>query len=368
MKRMNLIVCFTVFISRLLAQSASVSGKIMNEQGFPVPFASVILQGAKTGVHADSIGFFTINVTANAYLVVTAVGYVGDTVKLNGENNLSIMLKKNPKNMDKVVINGQTEQKPNSSAADNTTINDQAIGNGLHDTYQNMFNGQTISSGMGPGGGMPSRSVSSSPGFGNTFSGTFLPQFTHTEETRGSKYLFDKWVGGVVVDTANNIIDNKSYLFNYDKISRGILMTQDMKSAMEINKDQVKAFALKSDNGVFYIFEQVPGLENGNFLQQLVKGNKFLLYKSIKTKFIKSNYRTDGLTESGNNYDEYLDEFRYYVLQVGAKDYKEIELKKKSIKSVLSNQTDKVNAYFSQHADDSIDESFLKGLIIFLNQ
>src|ERR1700689_988858 len=99
MKKIKLTVCFVFLISLLFAQSGSVKGTIVNEQGLPVPYASIFLQGTKAGTHTDSLGFFTINITPDAYLIITAVGYDADTVKLNSQTDLSIVLKKNSKTL-----------------------------------------------------------------------------------------------------------------------------------------------------------------------------------------------------------------------------------------------------------------------------
>ena len=92
------------------------------------------------------------------------------------------------------------------------------------------------------------------------------------------------------------------------------------------------------------------------------------LYKSIKTKFEKADYTTNGMVETGKNYDEYVDEATYYVLPAGEKQVVTVELKKKSIKGAFPNEQEKVNSYLSDHRNDFINESFLIGFINNINQ
>ncbi|HSZ85168.1 MAG TPA: hypothetical protein VK787_04010 [Puia sp.] len=199
------------------------------------------------------------------------------------------------------------------------------------------------------------------------YTGSFLPQFNPKEDTKGHRYLFNKWVNGFVTDTANNVFNKTTYLFNYDKIGKSLLCTQDKNIVYEFSSSTIKSFVLQSDSGQ-YIFERISSLNNGNFIQQIVKGEKYSLYKSIKTTFIKSDYYSDGLIERGNRYDEYVDESTYYILLPGGKDCGKIEFKKKSIKAALPLESVKVNKYFSDHSDEDIDENFIKGLLTFLNQ
>src|SRR5579863_8773186 len=224
MKKMVLFVTLAIGVYIAApAQAISFTGSVRNENGLPISSALVSQKGTKTAMYVDSLGFFKININSNAVLIIAAQGYLTDTLYVGNDDKALIILRKGTKNLDNTDNAGSS--KPGTSNNINTAQN-QIVGNTLQDTYQNMFNGQTLNSAYVQG---PStaptvvHSISSSPGFGNTFAGTFLPQFTHTEETRGSKYLFDKWVNGVVVDTSSNIIDNNNYLFNYNKISRAIL-------------------------------------------------------------------------------------------------------------------------------------------------
>jgi hypothetical protein len=199
------------------------------------------------------------------------------------------------------------------------------------------------------------------------YTGSFLPQFNPKEETKGRRYFFNRWVNGMVIDTANNVFNKTAYLFNYDKIGKSLLCTVDRATVYELNSGSIKSFVLQTDSAQ-YSFERISAVNNGNYVQQIVKGEKYSLYKSIKTTFIKSDFYTDGMVERGNRYDEYLDETAYYVLFPGGKDWQKIELKKKSIRTVLSAESAKVNKYFRDHSDDDFDEDFIRGLVNFLNQ
>ena len=247
------------------------------------------------------------------------------------------------------------------------TMNNQTVGNTLSNfrETQNIFSGQSVQEGMS--GRTAFHDISRIP-TGALYTGASLPVFTHREDTRGSRYLFDKWVSGTVTDSGNNVISNNNYLFNYDKISKTLLLTQDMKSVIEIEKVGIKSFTLKNE-GNYIVFERVPLIDNSNFMQSLVKGNdKYSLYKSTKTKFEKSDFHSDGLVESGKPYDEYVDEVEYFVVFPGGKEDKKIIFKQKSIKDVFSSETEKLKSYFSQHREDTIDEAYLIALVLFLNQ
>ncbi len=201
-----------------------------------------------------------------------------------------------------------------------------------------------------------------------SFTAGLVPTFTAKEETVGSRYLFTKWVNGSVVNLHDSVFAKPSLLFNYDKVSKKLLLTENKSTAIEIFLDQIKSFSLKDDNKE-YNFERVAIINNNDFFQPLVKNeSKYSLYRLLQTKFIKANYSTNGISESGNKFDEYKDEVTYYIVLPGAREFKKAELKKKSIKQALSADAAKINDYFSAHEQDAVNEDFLVSLIKSLNQ
>jgi len=199
---------------------------------------------------------------------------------------------------------------------------------------------------------------------------TTITAFSSKEDTKGSRYLFDHWVNGSAVSTMKDVsVNSQSLLFNYDKITHNLFITQDKKTVVEVDKNQLQSFTLRSDNGQEYTYERANLINTDQFFQPLVKNtDKYTLYKLVKTKFKKADYHSDGLTESGNNYDEYLETSEYYIVLPGGKDYKKIDLKKKAVKDALTADASKVNDYFSSHKYDDVNETFLKGLVVSLNQ
>jgi hypothetical protein len=201
------------------------------------------------------------------------------------------------------------------------------------------------------------------------YTGSYLSVFLNKENTVGSRYLFDRWVKGKIVSLQDVVISNDSFLFNYDKVSRILIATPDKQNIIEINLNVVKSFTL-TDSDEEMVFEKMPMINDRDFFIGLVKNkDKYSLYKMVKTKFEKANYTTNGIFESGKKYDEFIDEFEYYIVFPGEKEFKKIGLKRKSIKEVLVKEEKKVKEYFSNGNEAAtIDESFLKGLITFLNQ
>ncbi|HRO84716.1 MAG TPA: carboxypeptidase-like regulatory domain-containing protein [Niabella sp.] len=88
------------------AQSGKVAGKVTDETGAPVPFASVSQKGTNYGVSADAEGNFSINARPGIVLVVSATGYGTQEVTVpSGTTNLNVVLTRGEgKVIDEVVV------------------------------------------------------------------------------------------------------------------------------------------------------------------------------------------------------------------------------------------------------------------------
>jgi hypothetical protein len=182
-------------------------------------------------------------------------------------------------------------------------------------------------------------------------------------------FLFDEWVeGDSIIDTKGNLVNTTAFIFNFDKLTGGLLATQDKINNMLVASGGINSFILKT-RGKKYVFTHVNTIHQDPFFLEMAKSDThYTLYKRFVTKYIASNYRDDGIIQTGNNYNEYKDENEYYVIDAATKLGQPVTLKPKSIKALFAAEKEKVNSYFKQHNDVEIDEKFLTGLVNYLNQ
>ncbi len=88
----------------LSATGGVISGRVTDQQGNPIPGASIVLKGARTGAAADMNGSFNLNVgTGSSVLVVSAIG-METTEIIPSSAYMNISLKENSKDLSEVVI------------------------------------------------------------------------------------------------------------------------------------------------------------------------------------------------------------------------------------------------------------------------
>jgi hypothetical protein len=322
-----------VAIHASIAQSVTASGTVKDEKGKAVQSALVQEADTKTATYTDSLGFFSLPLKDKVEIIVSAKGYKDEKVSL--KDNVVVILKTG-----KSSIGGLTLADPDKIVSGTPKTNrEQGF------TYTNVSGTDRSSR----GGGM----------FFNV---------SVKENTKGSRYLVgDGWAKGYVVDNTGTKVTNENYNYNYDKINGSLLLTQDKRAAVDVDRDRIKSFTIYNKLDQPETYQLITAINPTHYTQVLSDGSNYKVYKFTKTTFVKSDFKTDGMTSTGNRYDEYVDEPTYYVLNVKTSALQKISLKAKAIKQVFAADADKVKAYFSDHADDDINDTFLSNLADSLN-
>jgi len=89
------------------AQNRLVRGTVVDQQGQPVIGAAVMMVGNSTvGTVTDIDGAFALNVPDNASLNVSFMGYVDQTVAVNGKDNIKVVLEEDAQLLEETVVIG----------------------------------------------------------------------------------------------------------------------------------------------------------------------------------------------------------------------------------------------------------------------
>jgi CarboxypepD_reg-like domain len=380
-RKIFLIFLLSLFIlPALKAQRTVITGKVSDNNGKPVPAASVTIKNTNTGTSTDTLGAFSLRVRPRDSLIISAVGFGDTSLIAGGRHTIDIILLPRTVPLQEAVVTGAAPGADNSSSQEATR--EQIIMDAFQDYLRSaeFSNGQLRTTSMvaviPPPGRLTvpfttaqTHQVSTSVnGFGplNTLnSGGTLPMVTHQENTRGSRYLLKHFVRGVILDKDGHVMTDSLNLLNYDKIDGQLMIAQTAGTYLEVDKDKVVAFALRDQDSA-YVFLNVPALSKVNYFLLIATGPRYSIYKSIRTNFVKANYQSNGLIETGNNYNEYVDKQTYFWVD-GQGKAGIFELKKKLILEALAGEKAKVGAYFAKHKYDDVDDAFVRNLINYLN-
>ncbi len=89
------------------AQNITVTGVVKDSHfGEPVIGASILEKGTMNGIVTDFNGNFTLQVAPDAEIVVSYIGYISQTVAVNGQTSLNVILHEDVEALDEVIVVG----------------------------------------------------------------------------------------------------------------------------------------------------------------------------------------------------------------------------------------------------------------------
>lgn len=111
----------------VFAQNITVRGTVTDTKGEELIGVSIQVQGKTTGTVTDTNGYFLLNnIPSNSILNISYLGMISQTITLNGQTTLNIILKEDIETLDEVVVVGfGTQKKVNLTGAVSTVTSKQ---------------------------------------------------------------------------------------------------------------------------------------------------------------------------------------------------------------------------------------------------
>lgn len=143
MKKLTMII---ITLSSMLVSYAqrTLTGTVTDAQdGSPLPGVSVSLNGSKGGVITNPAGRYSIQVTGNAVLLFSIVGYNDITVNSGSGSTLDISMQIIRKNLQEVVVTGYNTQTRRQSTASITRISGDDVKSQPIGSFEQMLQGKS---------------------------------------------------------------------------------------------------------------------------------------------------------------------------------------------------------------------------------
>lgn len=115
-----------LFSTSVTAQNLTVKGKVTGENGLPVEGASVVVKGTTTGATTDNTGSFTISAARNAVLVISAINFAEQEVRVTGAE-LTVKLVSIEKSLGEVVVIGYGTQRKKDVTGSTVSIKGETL-------------------------------------------------------------------------------------------------------------------------------------------------------------------------------------------------------------------------------------------------
>lgn len=100
----------TILSSTAKLQETTITGKVTNSYGVPLPGANVIVKGTSRGTQTDIDGNYTITVDANSTLVFSYIGFTTQEVVISDQTVVNVSLSEDTGQLSEIVVIGYTTQ------------------------------------------------------------------------------------------------------------------------------------------------------------------------------------------------------------------------------------------------------------------
>lgn len=111
-KLLSLILACIMLVGQLAAQNRTVTGKITDQNGTPIPNASVTIKGRSAGTTSEADGSFTLTVPSSTRnLVISSVGFTSTEASIGSLGIVNISLSLSNANLENIVVTGYTSQR-----------------------------------------------------------------------------------------------------------------------------------------------------------------------------------------------------------------------------------------------------------------
>lgn len=140
-----------------LQQQKTVEGKVADQNGNPIPGASIVVKGTTVGTITDTDGNFTLtNVPDDATLVFSFVGMKTAEIQVAGQVTFNVVLQEEALGLDEVVVVGYGTQKKVNITGSVAAIGSEALENrpvtNISSALQGLMPGATVTQTSGQPG------------------------------------------------------------------------------------------------------------------------------------------------------------------------------------------------------------------------
>lgn len=136
---LTLILALVVQIS--FAQEKSISGTVSDNNGLPLPGATVIIQGTSSGVTTDFDGKYSISANQGDVLVFSYVGYANQPQVVGASNTINVSMV--PDNaLDEIVVEAYRTTSKETSSIASTTVTAETIESRPNASFAQTLQGQ----------------------------------------------------------------------------------------------------------------------------------------------------------------------------------------------------------------------------------
>jgi TonB-linked SusC/RagA family outer membrane protein len=128
--------------SGAFAQEATVTGKVTDERGEPLPGVNIVIEGTTAGVITDINGVYSISAPGNASLVFNFIGFDRQVVPISNRRMIDVRMIESIKQIDEVVVVGYGQMKRSDLTGSIVSVPSEAIQKSIPTSIDQVLQGR----------------------------------------------------------------------------------------------------------------------------------------------------------------------------------------------------------------------------------
>jgi TonB-linked SusC/RagA family outer membrane protein len=271
---------------KVFAQERTITGIVLSEENNPMQSASVMIKGKRSGTQTDLNGNFSIKAEAGDILIVTAIGYTPQQMKIGNSLTVSVHLEKSNSKLDEVVVTAMDIKKNSRELGTSTqTVSGTEIAQTQRENFVNALQGRiagvTVTSTTGAAGSSAGIILR---GY-NTMSGNNQPLFIVDGIILDNQTMNENSQGGTGVGLASDLPNR-----NNDYTNRiADLNPNDIESITVLKGPEATAlYGSQASSGAVLITMKKARATNGKI--RVTYDDNFRLQKITRFAAIEDNF------------------------------------------------------------------------------
>ena len=130
------------FLTVVYGQSRQLSGKIRDNLGEGLPGVTVLVKGTSTGTTTDFDGNFSLEVPADAVLVISSIGFKTQEITLGAQTNFDLTLEEDVEELSEVVVIGYGKVEKGDITGVVAQVNSKEFNKGMITTPESLIAGK----------------------------------------------------------------------------------------------------------------------------------------------------------------------------------------------------------------------------------
>jgi TonB-linked SusC/RagA family outer membrane protein len=159
-KLRGLLCVFLLFPAISFAQTITVSGVVTDETGEALLGVSISVPGTSNGTASDIDGRYSLEVSSKGQLSFSYIGYLKQTIDVNGRTTINVVLKEDSKMLEEVVVVGYGTMKKSDLTGAVSSVKAEAIQKSIPTSIDQVLQGRAAGVQVQQNSGMPGATTS----------------------------------------------------------------------------------------------------------------------------------------------------------------------------------------------------------------